>query len=298
MPDKFVHLHGHSEYSLLDGYSKIPPLIAKVKAIEQPAIALTDHGNLSGVAKFYRAGKKEGIKAIIGYEAYLTERRLIKNPSYRATTHLLLLSKNKIGFKNLIKIASSASSEGFYYKPRVDLPLLEQYREGIICTTACIASEFNGLILAGKIDKAMQHLSALQNIFEENLYIEIQNHGLEEQAILRKAGLKISEETGIPIVTTNDYHYIERTDAHYQDIIFCDQMKKSLSDADRLKLSEEHYIKTRAEMEEAVDLVEGLDNTVEISEQCEMNLTSSGYIMPKFENEEQEFDKLIKPLRI
>jgi len=292
--DKFVHLHGHSEYSLLDGYAKIPKLIAKVKELEQPAIALTDHGSLSGAYKFYKACEKENVKAIIGYEGYFTERRLIKNPSYRSTTHLLLLAKNKIGFKNLIKIASSASSEGFYYKPRIDLPLLEQYKEGIVCTTACIASEFNGLILKGQTNKAVEHLIQLQGIFEGDLYIELQNHGLEEQKTLTEIGLEIAKQYDIPTVVTNDYHYVERSDAHYQDIIFCDQMKKALSDADRLKLTEEHYIKTREEMQGAVDVTAALDNTVNIADQCKMNLKSSGYIMPKFESEEQEFDRLIK----
>lgn len=294
MPDKFVHLHGHSEYSLLDGFSKLPKLIAKVKEIEQPAIGLSDHGSLSGVHRFYKACVKEKIKPIVGYEAYLTERRLIKNPSYKSTTHLLLMAKNKIGYHNLIKIASSASSEGFYYKPRVDMPLLEQFKSGIVCTTACIASEFNKHILGNRIDKAVEHLMVLKDIFGDDLYIELQNHGIKDQQILFSSGLKLAKEYGVKTIATNDYHYVDKKDAHYQDIVFCGQMKKSLTDGDRLKLTEEHYIKTREEMEVAIDCKEALDNTVLLAEECDLNITSSGPLMIKYENEEQEFDKLIK----
>lgn len=291
--NNFVHLHGHTEYSILDGFSKVPKLIEKVKAIEQPALAISDHGSLSGVYKFYTACKKEGVNPIIGYEGYLSNNRQIKSPTNRQTTHLLLLAKNKDGYKNLLKIASSAASEGFYYKPRVDLGLLDKYKSGIICTTACIASEFNRLLLAGKLGEAIDHAKRLQEIFGDDFYIEIQNHGIEDQEFLTKEGVKIAKSLGVKIVATNDYHFVERADARYQDIIFCDQMKKSLSDVDRLKLSSEHYVKSREEMEAAIPYKDALDNTVLIAEQCDLNLTKSGYIMPHFENEEQEFDRLI-----
>ena len=182
--NQFVHLHGHSEYSLLDGYSKFPRIIERLKEIEQSTIAITDHASLSGAYKFTTLCKKEYIKPIIGYEAYFCRDRKLKNRDNKKAFHMILIAQNRNGYKNLMKLASDAATQGFYYKPRVDLELLEQHSKDLICTTACIASYFNQMILQENFEQAKSHLSDLQNIFGERFYLELQNHEIPEQKTL------------------------------------------------------------------------------------------------------------------
>jgi DNA polymerase-3 subunit alpha len=290
----FAHLHNHTEFSILDGYSKIPSIIKRLKDIGQDSVAITDHGSLSGAHKFYKLCKEKNIKPIIGYEGYFCRDISQKNVENKKLAHLLLLATNKTGFKNLIHIASQAATYGFYYKPRIDLALIEKYKEGLICTTACLASYFNQLVLSGNIEKAKEHLHDLQNIFDDKLYIELQNHELEEQQVLLRINQQIAQELSLPLVATNDCHYTEPEDAHYQDIIFCDQLRTSLDDEKRLKLNEHFYIKTAEEMYQAIPVKEAIENTIKIAEQCDINLTKSKYVMPKFDKEELLFDQLIK----
>jgi len=289
-----VHLHGHSEYSLLDGYSKFPKIVERLKSIEQNSIALTDHGSLSGAYKFYSLCKQNNINPIVGYEGYFCPDRRLKDSANRHTFHFILLAKNKDGFKNLLKIASEASTGGFYYKPRIDLPLLQKYNNGLICTTACMASMFNQLLLSNNIDAAKEHLLCLQEIFKENLYVEVQDHGIPEQRIILRESVKCAAELNIPLVGTNDYHYVYAEDSHYQDILFCDQMKTELDNPDRLKLNQHFYIKTREEMELTEIPKAALDNTLVIAEQCDLTLGKSKYVFPSFENAEDKFNRMIE----
>lgn len=291
--NKFVHLHGHSEYSLLDGYSRFPSIVKRLKEIEQTAVALTDHGSLSGAHKFVEICNKENIKPIVGYEGYFCRDRRLKNKDNKKTYHIILIAQNKVGYKNLIRLASDAATQGFYYKPRVDLDLLEKHSKGLICTTACIASQFNQLLLDGNEKRAKDHLMDLQNIFEDRLYIEIQNHEIPEQQLLLSSAVNLSRRLGVPLVATNDYHYVYPEDAHYQDIIFCDQLKANLDDPTRLKLNEHFYIKTREEMREMLPHEEALDNTLKIAESCDVYFGRAVSVLPSFENEEQRFDDLI-----
>jgi DNA polymerase-3 subunit alpha len=289
----FCHLHGHTEFSLLDGYSKIPKMIERVKAIGQTSLAITDHGSLSGAHKFYTLCKQNDINPIVGYEGYFCTDRRLKDTAHRQTFHFILLALNKDGFKNLLKIASEASTGGFYYKPRIDLALLKQYNKGLICTTACMASMFNQLLLAKNIDAAKGHLLSLQEIFGKRLYIEVQDHGIPEQHIILQESIKCASDLDIPLVATNDYHYVNPEDAHYQDILFCDQLKTELDNPDRLKLNQHFYIKTREEMELTKLPQVALDNTLLIAEQCDLTLGKAKYVFPSFENAEAKFDRMI-----
>ena len=207
---------------------------------------------------------------------------------------MILIAQNKVGYKNLIQLSSDAATQGFYYRPRVDLALLEEHSKGLICTTACIASQFNQFLLEGNFDNAKNHLADLQNIFGDNFYLELQNHEIPEQKALVEIALDWGKKHDIPLVATNDYHYVFPEDAHYQDIIFCDQLKSSLDDTTRMKLNQHFYIKTREEMQEMLPYEDALDNTIKIAESCELSLSKSTYALPSFDKEEARFDALIR----
>ena len=228
----FVHLHNHSHYSLLDGLNKFDEMINFAKEQGSGAIALTDHGTMYGVIEFYQKAKKAGIKPIIGVEAYLAPgSRHDKNTRDDARSfHLVLLAKNEIGYKNLIKLVSIAHLEGFYYKPRIDWELLEEHHEGLIALSACLAGELSRLLSADKIEEAKLRALEYDKLFGRgNFYLEIQDHPeLDGQKKVNKALIKISKETGIPLVATNDSHYFKKEDDVAQDILLCLQNKKRL----------------------------------------------------------------------
>ena len=227
---EFVHLHVHTEYSLLDGACRIKELAKACKERGMDALAITDHGVMYGIVEFYEACKNEGIKPIIGCEVYTAKRtRFDKAPGVdNDYGHLILLAKNNVGYHNLIKIVSKAFTEGYYYKPRVDLELLKEYSEGIICTSACLGGDIPQMILRNDYDGAKQLAQQYQEIFgKDNYYLELQSNGLEEQLTVNKALIKISDETGIPLIATNDVHFINKNDARAQDILVCVQTGKS-----------------------------------------------------------------------
>ena len=268
----FVHLHVHTEYSLLDGACRIRDLPALVKEMGQNAVAITDHGVMYGAIDFYRACKKEGIHPIIGCEVYVATRtRFDKVNKIDGNNHLILLCKNETGYKNLIKMVSAAFVEGFYSKPRVDKQLLEQYHEGLICMSACLAGEVPQAILAGDYERAKQTALWYRDLFGEgNYYIELQDHGLEEDNTVLPQLIKLARETGIPMAATNDSHYLRREDARMQEILLCIQTGKTIQDADRMEFqTDEFYVKTTDEMYELFSMVpEACENTAKIAEQC------------------------------
>ena len=268
----FAHLHIHTEYSLLDGACRIDQLMERVKECGQTAIACTDHGVMYGCVQFYKAAKKAGIKPIIGCEVYVATRtRFDKVNKIDGNNHLILLCKNETGYKNLIKMVSAGFVEGFYSKPRVDKQLLEQYHEGLICLSACLAGEIPQAILAGDYERAKATALWYRELFgAENYYIELQDHGLKEDTAVLPQLIKLSRETGIPMAATNDAHYLRKEDAKMQSILLCIQTGKTIQDADRMEFqTDEFYVKTTDEMYELFSMVpEACANTAKIAEQC------------------------------
>ena len=268
----FAHLHIHTEYSLLDGACRIDQLMERVKECGQTAIACTDHGVMYGCVQFYKAAKKAGIKPIIGCEVYVATRtRFDKVNKIDGNNHLILLCKNETGYKNLIKMVSAGFVEGFYSKPRVDKQLLEQYHEGLICLSACLAGEIPQAILAGDYERAKATALWYRDLFgAENYYIELQDHGLKEDSTVLPQLIKLSRETGIPMAATNDAHYLRKEDAKMQSILLCIQTGKTIQDADRMEFqTDEFYVKTTDEMYELFSMVpEACANTAKIAEQC------------------------------
>lgn len=287
----FVHLHNHSEYSLLDGLSKIKPMVSRAKELGMKSIAITDHGNVYGVIKFYQECLKQGIKPIIGVEAYLAKRsRTDKEAGIdKDYNHLILLAKNNIGYKNLLKLISISNLEGYYYKPRVDIELLEKYHEGLIGLSACLNGYFAQDILNGDIETARKKVLKMHKIFGEgNYYLEIQNHvNIADQANLNKGIITLSRELGIPLVATNDNHYILAEDAEAQDILLAIQTQTTILDENRpMRMidSPDFYIKTGDEMAALFsDTQDAVTNTVKIAEQCNVEITLGKWVMPQFD---------------
>ena len=251
----FAHLHCHSHYSLLDGANRIPNLVAKVKADGMNALALTDHGNLFGAVQFYNECRKQDINPVLGYEAYVapghrTDRTPSKNKE--ASYHLTLLARNRTGFQNLMALSSLAYLEGFYYKPRIDKEILEAHSEGLICLSGCASSELSHYILAGRDDEAAELVNWYQKVFGENLYLEIQNAGLRIQQECLVGTVDISRRAGIPLVATNDSHYLERDDAEAHDVLLCVNTRTVISDERRMQLEgDEFFVKSPEQMYEA-----------------------------------------------
>jgi DNA polymerase-3 subunit alpha len=285
----FVHLHVHSQYSLLDGACRLDTVIELAKRYKMPAVAVTDHGNMFGAIEFYKKATKAGIKPIIGCEAYVAGgSRLDKNPSGKypdSGFHLLLLVKNLTGYKNLIKLCTAGFLEGFYHKPRIDKELLRQYHDGLIATSACLKGEVSWRLLNGDIEGAVETARELREIFgEENFYLEIQNHGLESEQVLIPKMEALSRETGIPLVATNDCHYLNRADWEAHDALLCIQTGKSVEDQDRMRYkTDQLYFKTAEEMEQALgDFKSALENTVYIAERCNLELQLGRLLLPVF----------------
>ncbi len=285
---EFTHLHLHTEFSLLDGACRLKPLMKHLKALGQTACAITDHGAMYGVIDFYQAAKDEGIKAIIGCEVYVAERtRFDKVHGLDSQRyHLILLCENETGYKNLIKMVSSAWVEGFYTKPRIDRELLEKYHEGLICLSACIAGEVPQAILNGNYEKAREIALWYDNLFGHgNYFLEIQNHGLEEQLRSNPDIIKLARELDIPLVCTNDSHYITKEDARVQKILICIQTNHTINEDTGMEFStNEFYVKSGDEMSELFyDVPEALENTNKIAERCNVKFVFGETKLPHFD---------------
>ncbi|MCH5303499.1 MAG: DNA polymerase III subunit alpha [Ruminococcus sp.] len=284
----FVHLHVHSEYSLLDGACRIKELPKKAKEMGQTALAITDHGVMYGAVDFYRACKNEGIKPIIGCEVYVAPRtRHDKVAAYdKEYYHMVLLCENNIGYQNLIKLVSYGFTEGFYNKPRIDDELLEKYHEGLICLSACLAGEIPQKLLKDDYNGAKEKALYYQNIFgKDNFFIELQNHGIEEQLRTNPDLIKISEEIGAELVVTNDSHYINKSDAKTHSILLCIQTNKTINDEDRMEFkTDEFYLKSEEEMRSLFkEIPQAFDNTQKIADRCNVEFEFGVRKLPHFD---------------
>lgn len=284
----FTHLHLHTGYSLLDGSSKIPELVRRVKELGMDACAITDHGVMYGVIEFYKACKAEGIKPIIGCEVYVAPGSRFekgKEKSAERYNHLILLAENDTGHKNLMKLVSRGFTEGFYYKPRVDYELLSEYHEGIIASSACLAGIVPTKLRNGDYEGAKEEAERLQQIFgENNFFLELQDHGLSEQKFVNQGLMRISSETGIPLVATNDCHYLYKEDAEAHDVLICIQTQKNVYDEDRMKYEGgQFYVKSPEEMEEVFHYIpEAIHNTEEIARRCNVEIEFGKYHLPQY----------------
>jgi len=284
----FVHLHTHTEYSLLDGASQINKLLQQAKELGMSALAITDHGVMYGALEFYQKAKKQGIKPIIGCEVYVAPRsRLDKVPKIDDKYyHLVLLAENMIGYTNLLKLVSLGWTEGFYYKPRVDKEILAQYSEGLIALSGCIAGEVAQKLLQEKHEEAKKAALDYQKIFGAgNFFLELQDQGLLEEKMLNKLLVSLGQELTIPLVATNDLHYVSKEDAQTHDILLCIQTGATVAEENRLRFTgEEFYLKSRREMEENFGyLPEALDNTLKIAERCNVSLDFQGFHLPHYQ---------------
>jgi len=286
----FVHLHNHTHYSLLDGLTKIDELVKYAKEQGSPAVAITDHGTMYGVIEFYQKCKKAGIKPIIGVETYLAPKsRFDKlNRSDAKNYHLVLLAKNELGYKNLIKLISAAHLEGFYYKPRIDWDLLEKYHEGLIASTACLGGEIAQYILASDLVGAKKRILEYNELFgQDHFYLEMMDHPeLPGQEKVNKALIELSKETGVPLIATNDIHYFKKEDAEAQDILLCLQNKKKINDKDRMSMMGhgDYSMRSNAGMIEAFkDIPEAIANTLKIAEMCNLEIDLGSVQLPHFE---------------
>lgn len=283
----FVHLHVHTQYSLLDGMIRLEDLFQKAREYKMPAVAITDHGNMFGAIDFYQQAYKHGIKPIIGAELYVAPKsRFEKSASIGETAkHLIVLVKNMQGYKNLMKLTTAGYLEGFYYRPRVDKEILKEYSEGLIASSACLHGEINDLILKGKIDEAKNAARSYQMIFgEDNFFLEIMENGIPEQKIANKALLEISKELSIPVMATNDCHYLNRDHAEAHDVLLCIQTGKTIEDNDRMRLgTDQFYFRSPEEMHELfAETPEALSNTVTIAEKCNLSLEFGKFYLPNF----------------
>ena len=286
----FVHLHLHTEFSLLDGACRIKKLVERVKDLGQEAVAITDHGVMYGVIDFYRACKAAGIKPIIGCEVYVAPRgrtRFQKVHEFDAESrHLVLLCRNEEGYRNLSYMVSQAFLEGFYIKPRIDMDLLREHCGGLIACSACLGGELPKLLLAGEYDQAKAVALEMRELFgEDGYYLELQDHGIAAQQQVNAGLMRLHEETGIPLIATNDAHYLRREDAETQDILMCIQMGKTLDDPGRMKFeTQEFYVKSEEEMAALFpNCPEALENTAKIAELCNVEFEFGKYHLPHFQ---------------
>ena len=282
----FVHLHVHTQYSLLDGAARIPELVRRAKSLGQDALAITDHGVMYGVIDFYRACEKEGIKPILGMEAYVAPRsRFDRDGSQdREYAHLILLAKNETGYKNLMLLSSEAFLHGFYYKPRIDYDLLAEHAEGLVCLSACLAGDIPQLLLKNRYDDAKALAARLQSIFHGDFYIELQNHGIPEQQQVLPGLRRIAKELSIKTVATNDIHYVERGDAEAQDVLLCIQTQRFVDETNRMRMqTDEFFVKSEEEMRLALpDDADAIANTREIADKCNVQIAFGVRRMPSF----------------
>ncbi|HJU06171.1 MAG TPA: DNA polymerase III subunit alpha [Nitrospiraceae bacterium] len=289
MPSQFVHLHLHTQYSLLDGANQIDPLVQQVKAFHMPAVAMTDHGNMFGAVEFYQKAQAAGVKPIIGCEAYMApghrknrEGGLAHNDYY----HLILLASNRTGYQNLIKLVSKAYLEGFYYKPRMDKELLQQHHEGLIALSGCLSGEVPYLIGQNDLEGATRTAGEYRELFgKDHYYLEVQANGLEHQRIANRGLVEIHKNLGIPLAGTNDCHYLKKEDARPHDVMLCLQTGKTMNEPNRLRFdTDQLYVKSSTEMiAEFAELPAAISNTCRIAEQCDLKLSFNTSYLPQYQ---------------
>ena len=283
----FAHLHVHTEYSLLDGACRIRDLPKLVKELGQTAVAITDHGVMYGAIDFYRACKAQGIHPVIGCEVYVARRtRLDKTYELDAESrHLVLLCQNETGYRNLSYLVSQAFVDGFYIKPRIDLDLLRRHSEGLIGLSACLAGEIPRRLVGGDYDGAKEYALTMQDILgRDNVYLELQDHGIPQQTTVNRGLLRLHQETGIPLVCTNDAHYLRKEDAESHDVLLCIQTGKTVDDENRMRYEPRNfYIRSTEEMEELfAGYPEAVENTQRIADRCQFDFTFGKYHLPEF----------------
>jgi len=279
----FTHLHVHTEFSLLDGLCRIPQLITVTKELGMKSLAITDHGNMYGAINFYEAAKESSIKPIIGCEMYVAETsRSDRNPSKKSTCHLTVLSKNINGYRNLLKLTTKAHLEGFYYKPRIDKELLLEYGEGLVLLSGCAQGQIPRLILEGRLDDAEKEALWFRDHFQ-NYYFEIQRHPIPELESINKGLLQLSNKLHIPIVATNDVHYIHKEDAYIHELLLCIQTNTSILDDKRLKMAGDFlYLKSPQEMAKLfADIPQAIENTEQIADLCQLKLEFGKLNLPQ-----------------
>ena len=283
---KFCHLHLHTEYSLLDSSAKIKKVISRAKELGMESIAITDHGVMYGCVAFYKEAVAQGIKPILGCEVYVASKSMnIKiNDKDNGTYHLVLLVKNEVGYENLMEIVSTASIDGFYYKPRVDNDFLRKHSEGLIALSACLGGEVQKNLLRDDYEKAKEVALMYKDIFKDGFYLEIQDHGMDEQRKVTEGNIKLSRETGIPLIATNDVHYIKQEDSKAHDILMCIQTGKTVEDQNRRRYpSDQFYLKSPEEMWGMFSYVpEALENTLKIAEECNFDYEFHVSKLPNF----------------
>ncbi len=284
----FTHLHVHTEYSLLDGSNKIKEYAARVKELGMTAAAITDHGVMYGVIEFYKAAKAQGIQPILGCEVYVAPNsRFDRETVYGEDRyyHLVLLAENNEGYGNLVKIVSKGFVDGYYYKPRVDFEVLKTYHEGIIALSACLAGEVQRYLVRGLYEEAKQTALKYQDCFGEgNFFLELQDHGISQQQTVNQQLLRLSKDTGIALVATNDVHYTYETDADSHDILLCLQTGKKLSDENRMRYEGgQYYVKSEAEMRALFPYaLEAVENTQKIADRCHVEIEFGHTKLPNF----------------
>ena len=289
----FVHLHVHTHYSLLDGFSKIKKLVKRTKEMGMPAVAITDHGTMFGVIEFYRAAKAIGVKPIIGVEAYLSPRGMTEKDAQfdKSASHILLLAENQAGYKNLLKIASASQLDGFYYHPRIDKPFLKEHSEGIIASSACLKGEIPTALRQRGIETAIPMLDWYFDVFgKDRFFLELQRHDIPELEQVNKDLIEIGKRYDAKFIATNDVHYVDREDASFQDILLAVQTGALLSDKTRMRMNgDTYYLRSPQEMSELFSFApSSITNTLEIAERCSVNLDPDGYHLPLFEVPEGE----------
>ena len=288
---EFVHLHIHSEFSLLDGANRIKDLPVRAKELGMDAIAVTDHGAMFGTIDFYKACKANGVKPIIGCEVYVAPRtRFDKEPNIdNKYYHLILLAKNNEGYKNLAKLVSLGYVDGYYYKPRIDKEILEKYHEGLICCSACLGGEIAQSILKDDLAKAEEIALWHKNIFGEDYYLEVQSNTLREQILVNQKLVELARKLNIPLVATNDSHYLKKEDYYNHEVLLCIQTGKRMTDEDRMKFqTNDFYIKSPEEMKEFFkNIPEALENTVKIAEKCNVDFEFGHTILPNYDVPEE-----------
>ncbi len=286
--ENFVHLHLHTDYSLLDGACEIGKLMDRAAELKMPAVAITDHGNLFGAIKFYQQAQKRNIKPIIGCEVYVAPAsRFDRAADTDRPNHLVLLCENERGYRNLVKLASLAYIEGYYYKPRIDKDLLARHADGLIALSACLRGEVAVALMSDRYEAARQSAYDLRDIFGKgNFFLELQDQGLEEDKRVNPQMVRLSGETGIPLVATNDTHYLNQADARAQEVLVCIQTGKTMSDTSRMKFrTNEFYFKTCEEMAAIFgrEVPEALAHTLDIAERCNLHLEAKEHVFPHFE---------------
>ncbi|MDZ7816487.1 MAG: DNA polymerase III subunit alpha [Planctomycetota bacterium] len=283
----FAHLHVHTDYSLLDGACAIPKLIERVSELGQTHVAITDHGNMYGALEFYNEAKAKGINPIVGFESYLAagsrfERKLTGHGEY--AYHLTLLAMNTEGYRNLCKLASIANLEGYYYRPRIDMDVLQKHSDGLISLSGCVAGRISSYLLNDDFNSARAEAVRMRELFGDRFYLEVQNHGLQKQRTVNSGMVRLSEVLDIPLVATNDAHYISREDSYAHEILLCIGTKKRMSDQDRMKFDgNEYYIKSADEMLDAMEGMErAVENSMMVAERCKVELKKDKYHLPRY----------------